>query len=299
MTFPSQTPKVSALRRSRPCPLSGTMQLSLMQTTLLMALVFDSASAFLNIARSTSNQASVYTALPLTAVRDASSEQQNHDSRWWNPLVSSSTTETQDDSASVDDYLRFLEHRYTRLYEDEPEATKSFNVLDWLKQGEAEHVQLQQNHDAFYALGVAGLAGKELLQSHGDQTAPTDANLELARRTKIIDSPSIRSSPTSSQVFYPKGAVKRQVRSSTLVAAVTVLMTRVLAQRRVLLQLQTRRMHSFLVMVIKTTKAAPKTLATQLWHMGGGKQNVFAAVSVIAAVAFLALRLVAHEGLGA
>ncbi|GKY98180.1 hypothetical protein MPSEU_000775800 [Mayamaea pseudoterrestris] len=297
MTISKQLTSNSACHRSRPCQSIETVRLATVLATLVMALVPDSALAFSGVTRSTSKQACVFTALTRSAVRDAASEQYSQDSRWWKPSATT-TTDVQDDSSSVDDYLRFLERRYTRLYEDEPEAAaKSFNVMDWLKQGEADHKELQDNHDAFYALGVAGLAGKEMLQTHdGHQMAPSNIAARNMEPTLPTDQ---TTSITDSQVSMKDKTVSRHVRSSALAAAVSVLMSRVLQQRRFLLQLQTRRAHALLVAVAKTIKTAPKTLAKQLWNLGGGKQNVIATLSVVAAVTLMALHLVVKEGLGA
>jgi hypothetical protein len=87
---------------------------------------------------------------------------------------------------TVDAYLEFLDRRYRRLHSDE-EATRkrklqaeatatsssksvSFSAMDWLVNGGSQtsnaQLELQQQEDALYVLGVAGLASQKLLQKH-------------------------------------------------------------------------------------------------------------------------------------
>jgi hypothetical protein len=95
--------------------------------------------------------------------------------KWWGNAFSSADAEIEEDNQQevVDEYLEFLDRRYRRLRNTEPaeEKHKPFSALNWLKQGSPKSndgvaSKQQQQEDALYALGVAGLASQKLLQKH-------------------------------------------------------------------------------------------------------------------------------------
>merc|ERR1711957_460682 len=78
-------------------------------------------------------------------------------------------------------YLEFLDRRYKRPHSDEKEERakakqqdskrKSFSAMDWLTNGGKDNADIvtstrEQQEDALYVLGVAGLASTKLLQKH-------------------------------------------------------------------------------------------------------------------------------------
>jgi hypothetical protein len=86
---------------------------------------------------------------------------------WWNSIFA------REEASPADDYLEFLEKRYSRILHDDKEeqqgsSKKGFNVLQWLYHGgEADASQHKHKEDdALYVLGVANLASKRLLQKH-------------------------------------------------------------------------------------------------------------------------------------
>ena len=230
------------------------------------------------------------------ALKDAAAER-HQDSRWWKPFATDEETQT---SSSVDEYLRFLERRYTRLYEDEPEVTKTFNVLEWLKQGEAQQTELKQNHDAFYALGVAGVAGKQLLEEKSNLVIASrkEADLAGSRSQMAVD---VKVSAVNSAEEESQQCKTTLLSSLAAASYVSPTIRRLLDQRRLFLQMQTRRVRTVLALVFKTTMNAPKTITKKLWNISGGKKNVMATASLVVAFTFFVLKpiveVIVNEGL--
>lgn len=79
--------------------------------------------------------------------------------------ASASLEEDQDTSKKVDEYLEFLDKRYNRMRGGEEK--KPFSVLQWLHHEDHTDHSEETQSNAFYALGVAGLASERLLQKHG------------------------------------------------------------------------------------------------------------------------------------
>jgi hypothetical protein len=289
----------SHLRRSRsgrlPASVPASLELVARTMILLMALLLLEPCAAFSGVRITRSKACT-SAMGAAVQQDSTTEQQHHDySRWWKkPFVA--VTETDSTTTSVDDYLRFLEKRYTRLYEDEPEAVKqqSFRVLDWLKQGQSEQQQElleQQPSHAFYAVGVAGIAGKQLLQAHANQQQPLP--LTSSRSVQSLEK------TASTSIHQRRAPEIIQTHRSGVAAVISMtiapLMRQLLARRRVFLRLQSRRARSLVAALVKAATTLPQTLGKQLWNTGGGKENVLATCSLMVAVGLVLLKLLVTE----
>jgi len=117
--------------------------------------------------------------------------------KWISTMFPYSKTEA-DEQESVDEYLEFLERRYRRLHkEPKEEPTKPFSALNWLKQGSTPSSEIvateQQQEDALYVLGVAGLASQKLLSKHHIQTdnskamEPVPAPVQKQQPMDVVD----------------------------------------------------------------------------------------------------------------
>jgi hypothetical protein len=118
--------------------------------------------------------------------------------KWWGNVFSSADAEIEEENQEiVDEYLEFLDRRYRRLHNNEPEEEKPkpFSALHWLIQGSPYHNDVvaskQQQEDALYALGVAGLASQKLLQkhhvAHQEQRRTSSATVVQGRPRPIRD----------------------------------------------------------------------------------------------------------------
>lgn len=184
--------------------------------------------------------------------------------RWLNTILPS---HEHDEQESVDEYLEFLDRRYRRLHgNEEEESNKPFSALNWLKQGSPSRNDLiasqQQEEDALFVLGVAGLASQKLLQKHhlaGDEKKVEAAHAETFMQ--ILDADIVQTAPASSLI--------RKV----LVPFVRFLYV---AQRRrdMFLAAVAMRSRNALRSVARALVYGPAASFKALLEFGGGKRNM-------------------------
>jgi hypothetical protein len=265
--------------------------------SLALLLMIESSNAFAPI-RMTSTAvyaATVPTQLEYRTNSDAdSSVIPPKTSRWWSPILFSSGVKPSsgdDKSRAVDDYLEFLERRYHRLHDDEQEqnrpstGTTKFSALKWLKQEsevESPEAQQQQHDDALFALGVAGLASRQLLMKHRrSDSLRWDGAATTERPSKVASAAALKSEaslPASSAVLHD--ALDR----------LQPLARHVLIRRKLLLRYQARQLNAMAVLAAKALATGPAKAASALWRMGGGRKNIAVTLTVMAAFSVFVLR---------
>jgi hypothetical protein len=218
-------------------------------------------------------------------------------SSWWSTIFASQPEASKGDQDVVDEYLEFLDRRYRRLHSDEKEEenVKPFSAVNWLRQGSPKLSEVivspQQQEDALYVLGVAGLASEKLLQKH---SLPVEIEHKTgeprASFTDVIDVTSENES--ASAVFIQK-------------VMVPVLRVLYVAQRRkeLFVNSQLRRFRSLLSRRAKSVAESlilgPVTTMNAVLEIGGGKKNIaltLAAVSTVLLLLHPVLQVAVTEG---
>jgi hypothetical protein len=234
---------------------------------------------------------------------DTMARRQEHDSaaspeaqgRWWQTVFSSPAPVPVDavdsEQAVVDDYLEFLNRRYQRLHGDvERKKEVNFSAWKWLMQEDVEGSQDQglttpeeKKDNAFYVLGVAGLASQRLLQKH-QPAAP----IQTSAATKRAERPTQDFAVDAEMTVLP--STRLSVVASMAVAGVTPILERLSRQRRALLRFQTLKLRAILKFVIRNVPIVSVKAAKSVIRMGGGKQTVTMTLTVAAALTFVLLR---------
>lgn len=208
--------------------------------------------------------------------------------------------EPSEEQAKVDDYLEFLNRRYHRLHDENPEEVK-FSVWEWLLQksdattteteAEADVVTVsrEQKDDAFFALGVAGLASDRLLQKYASSSKVDSTSLREAAKTsdRIID---------VETTVVPPSAMGRSM-ASTVPGSLALSLRYLALKRRKLISYGPmtllRSVLTSMMRLLKTPRVqeglveAPRKSAKRLLELGGGRKNV--TLSVTLTFAFLCL----------
>ena len=242
---------------------------------------------------------------------DNSSPDTTIEASWWRRLfgstlaspkaISSSSpdaTSIDQEQENVDAYLEFLDKRYRRIHSDDEKETKvqsnakSFSAMDWLtsKNTEADSLTLeeQQQQDALYVLGVAGLASQKLLQKHhllatnqakltsSDSSAAMEKVVELK---DLIDDAIEVNDPSKSL----KTMINHAVVNSILLPVLRVIYV---AQRqkqlfanmvqRGLMQLVTKATDG----LKHTLSQGPRSVLNAVLTIIGGKQNIMRTMAV-------------------
>jgi hypothetical protein len=202
---------------------------------------------------------------------------------WWNNMFPSQPEVSKGgDQDVVDEYLKFLDRRYRRLHSDEKgeENAKPFSAVEWLLQDSPNHsevvVSQQQQEDALYVLGVAGLASEKLLQKH---CLPVET--ERKRKTAVFTDAIDVTSENDSAVFFIQKVV------------VPVLRVLYFVQRRkeLFVNTQLRRFRSLLSTgaksVAKSLILGPVTTMEAVLEIGGGKKNIALTLTAVSTVLLL------------
>lgn len=210
---------------------------------------------------------------------------------WFNTIFSNSHQDEANEQDSVDEYLEFLDKRYRRLHtEEQEEPAKPFSAINWLKQGSPTRNDMiatqQQEEDALYVLGVAGLASQKLLHRHHLQ-------VEGSGNTAVADPPASHGSKMDfvDADIVPSGPVQ------VLIKRVLVPLIRVLyiSQRRkeIFVSNQLQRVRSVSTSALrsmgKTFAQGPINVIRTLLDLGGGKRTVTVTLTTLATV-FLVLQ---------
>jgi len=175
----------------------------------------------------------------------------------------------------------FFPH-YSRLHEDEIQepATNVFSAWKWLHSGASSTTTkdepsilpvqpaTRQEQDALYALGVAGLASKKLLQKHR------------------VSSDQLRDASVK------EDAVAAKVESSRhkMFDRATRVVQTIAATRQSLHKFQSHKMRG----AAKSVVRAPFVLGRKVFALGGGRHTVGVTATVAVALVFVLAKPVAH-----
>jgi hypothetical protein len=179
------------------------------------------------------------------------------------------------------------------LHDNTPsEPQFGLSAWKWLKHDPLEGAELltqqQQQEDALYVLGVAGLASKRLLQKH-HLPAPTEASVplecvDIAEATQVVDVSVVPSSTAPTKLMLHKQAVAKALH-------------RLSKSRMALHKYQSKQLRSMASFCVR----GPIRLCQSLWRWGGGQDNVVRTLTLTAAVMLVLVRpllqIVASESL--
>lgn len=218
-------------------------------------------------------------------------------SKWWNNVFSSADAEKEEDTQEVvDEYLEFLHRRYQRLRNTEPEEEqpKPFSALNWLIQGSPNRnevkVSKQQQEDALYALGVAGLASQKFLQKH--HVAHQEHELTFA--TAVQERPRKMSRDESSNQVATNSISESQI-GSTIANKVILPVARVFYifehRKQLFIRARVQRLRAVLSSMVKSMSKSltegPISTAKAVLQIGGGKKNIDLTFTAVYSVFFL------------
>lgn len=179
-------------------------------------------------------------------------------SRWWNSICHGNA-ESEDPSKLVDDYLEFLDRRYHRLHDKQATKVVTFSALNWL--AEKQTVTADEQADALYVLGLAGLASDRLLEKHH---IPVTRDQKAASKGSVVVEAEVVETPPSDLVM----------RSSPIVSLPTEVLRKIGVCRRKLIAIQGRQLRAAVRFLIKTMITLPGTAVRAAWDFGGGKKTL-------------------------
>jgi len=213
--------------------------------------------------------------------RDGGDEADASSSRfgWLNTIFPGSHPAHDSEQEFVDEYLEFLDRRYRRLHtqEDEESPSKPFSALNWLKQGSSSRNDViateQQQDDALFVLGVAGLASRRLLQRH---QLPVEAEhtegMDNAEDMQVVDAK-----------VSPAGPLRVLVQN----VVVPVIQFVYALQRRkgIFVRNQIRQLREIIAVALQKTGSivaeGPFNAAKSLVEMGGGSKTIAATFATL------------------
>lgn len=236
------------------------------------------------------------------------------ESSWWRKLLTSTLTSPKtitpersspsaiEEQENVDAYLEFLDRRYRRLHSDDEKEQKApskqgnskpFSAIDWLTNGgninaKIETTTQEQQQDALYVLGVAGLASQKLLQKHHLQTT---ANTSQAKLMSSDASPSLDKVVELKEQIDDAIEVNDETKAKTnevLLNNVLLPVLRVmyLAQRQK--QLIVKMVQQLLASaaskvtggVVNTLSQGPRSIVNAVLNICGGKRNILRTMAI-------------------
>mmetsp|Transcript_11821 Transcript_11821/g.33947 ORF Transcript_11821/g.33947 Transcript_11821/m.33947 type:complete len:386 (-) Transcript_11821:190-1347(-) len=214
-----------------------------------------------------------------------------------------------EEQESVDAYLEFLDRRYRRLHcgddnegkaksalqndSSEEKTTKSFSAMDWLMKGSGSNnsnavtTTRQQQEDALYVLGVAGLASQKLLQKH---QLPTTMNQQQKDRTetatidKVVElKEQIDDAIEVSSNTSLRSDVNSMILNNVLLPVIRILYW-VQRQKQLLFRMIRKGVKAVATKaangVVETLSQEPASMISTILSIGGGKQNILRTVTV-------------------
>lgn len=219
---------------------------------------------------------------------------QTSNGRWLKPVIHAAAQDHgEDTSKKVDEYLEFLDKRYSRMRGNEAShPRRALSIMKWLR-AEDHHDTEEKDSNALYDLGVAGLASKRLLQRQG-----------VTLRKCTIIQPS----------FDPPSIFVEHTSEETPTEGLSLLLNKILAAfsaKLILLQRQVsmRRewaLRSLSRQTMVSTKAAltslPRAtanLARTVVRAGGGERNLKVAVAFTFAFAICIVQPLAKSAITA
>lgn len=250
----------------------------------MMALVLGEAAAFSGDCRSSRLGTKLYVGPKSARWASQLNYQDGHSDDiaqkgWFGQIFATPPEPVIDEtSQKVDEYLEFLDRRYHRLHDVETvdASQPKFSAWKWLMNTDKETVTLQEQDDALYALGVAGLASQKLLQKkNADLHLPSVESLESA----TINAHTVDVAAT------PDASVNSI--AATLVAPIAPVLYRLSVQRRLLIEFQSRHLKQLAALILKNTVTAPVNAAKSLWRLGGGGKNVATTLALATALFFV------------
>lgn len=275
--------------------------LSSIQLIIAVALLLDTTTAF-TAQRGTStafhagSRMARSFASPLSATDDSMSMSNSKadtvapmmstsSSRWWNPLSAKSSSSSNGNSgSSVDDYLEFLERRYSRLYDNEQkqESRAKFSVMSWLQQGEASE-STSSTSNAMYALGVAGIAGKQLLEKHSSNRNSLVTKQVSFEDAQIVDKTLSTQLSSETTLF-----------SSVIATKVGPIFRKISHKRQMLIRYESQKLKAAVGFLLKSALRLPVKVGKAVWNMGGGKKTIALTFTVAAALTLVLMRPIAE-----
>lgn len=185
-----------------------------------------------------------------------------------------------------------------RLHDEETkqiEQKPKFSAWNWLHQEDSVVSSQQQQSDALYVLGVAGLASEKLLQKHHLQMRNSafksngrTISSSTASENHVIDIATEQSSLDDGKPQKSKDLVLEMIRKSFIQVAL---------KRQKLLQFQKKRLPGLVRGAVVGVSRTPLQLCRRAWYMGGGKRNVVFAASLLVAFTFLILQPLAKTAI--
>lgn len=205
--------------------------------------------------------------------------------KWWNGMFVKAQVadEKADEQDNVDEYLEFLDRRYKRLHnvETEDDTSTPFSALNWLVQGSPSRNEVltsqQQEEDALYVLGVAGLASRKLLQKHPllEENTSTPRYIEDQGAIDVIDAD------------VEKRGLRAFLIKKLLVPVVRVVYV-TLRCKDMFVTNQTQRMKShlqgFARASITMLVRGPARAASALLKVGGGRATISLSLAIVASL---------------
>lgn len=206
-------------------------------------------------------------------------------------------------------YLEFLDRRYRRLHSDEEEErqqlkrslqqqqpqSKTFSALDWLYNGSGSGGSSitvtntrEEQENAMYVLGVAGLASKEVLQREAEAAAAARSNNYYHAPTPIETASPLEQQDAVVIDYDDDFPISQQLRP--FVEALRLVQRRkVLAERAI----QRLALSSFArvanAVIVRPVSRGPAFVVSSLLEACGGKRNILRTISW-AYAAFLLFR---------
>jgi len=202
---------------------------------------------------------------------------------------------------NVDAYLEFLDRRYRRLHcddkeeekvqakqQDSPDSenAKTFSAMEWLTKGgngnsNSLATTRQQQEDALYVLGVAGLASQKLLQKHHlpTSTATTiDKVVEL--KEQIDDAIEVGDANVSVSLKTKANSLVLNTVLLPIIRSIYILQR----MKQLVLQMAKQQVTALATRVangvFSTFAQGPISVLSAILGVGGGKRNIFRTVAI-------------------
>jgi len=205
---------------------------------------------------------------------------------------------------NVDAYLEFLDRRYRRLHCDDREEEeskvkqkdasnsnnlKTFSAMDWLTNGGKNNANVvsstrEQQEDALYVLGVAGLASQKLLQKHPnssrqsrDQASSPAIEKVVELKEQIDDVIEVNDSKSLETEMY------RLIVNKFVFPIVRVIYL-AQEQKRMIIKMIQQPVTSLATKatdaLVNTFVQGPKSVLNAVLTIGGGRQNILRTIAV-------------------
>jgi hypothetical protein len=153
-----------------------------------------------------------------------------------------------------------LDRRYHRLHDKQATKVVTFSALNWL--AEKPTVTQDEQADALYVLGLAGLASDRLLEKH---------HIPVSRDPKAASKLSSSQAVVEAEVVEPPAVVA--LRTSPIVSVPAAVLRQIGVCRRKLIAIQAQQLRVAIRSLMKTLITLPDALRA-VWDFGGGKKTL-------------------------